>query len=127
MTKNANASVGAATQMKVVTGKKDEKITPVVLSAKKETVPTIDDLKNKAQILHLLRTKHDALTEKRKSLDHFTIVHDSNNAKIVVRDANGEEFQSTSPKSIKNLIEFWKVDFSEAILEIEKEIISNFS
>ena len=84
-------------------------------------------MKNKAQILHLLRTKHDTLTEKRKSLDHFTIVHDSNNAKILVKDANGEEFQSSSPKSIKNLIEYWKTEFSDAIKEVEQEIISNFS
>ncbi|GHU81355.1 hypothetical protein FACS1894145_8290 [Bacteroidia bacterium] len=92
----------------------------------KETVEvknlSIDDLKNRALTLTLLNQKHDELTEKRKCLERFAIVHDRSNAYIRVTDANGEEFKSSSPKSIKKLIEFWTDEFREAVEENEKQM-----
>ncbi|GAP73074.1 hypothetical protein SAMD00024442_6_30 [Candidatus Symbiothrix dinenymphae] len=87
----------------------------------------IEDLKNRAVALTLLNQKNDDLTEKRKRLDRFAIVHDQNNAKISVIDAQGEEFVSNSPKSIKKLIEFWQEEFKEAIAENETQIKAMFA
>jgi hypothetical protein len=88
---------------------------------------SIEDLKNRAVALTLLNQKHDDLTEKRKRLERFAIVHDQNNAQITVLDAQGEEFMSTSPKSIKKLIEFWSEEFREAIAENETQIKAMFA
>lgn len=101
---------------------KEVKLKEVV---KKE--PTVQDLKNRATIIHLLDEKHTKLTAKRSSLDTFRIKHESENAQIVVTDANGEEFKSSSPKTIGKLIEFWKAEFDEAITEIEAEIKNQFA
>jgi hypothetical protein len=89
--------------------------------------PTLQELKNRATIIHLLDEKHTKLTAKRSSLDTFRIKHESENAQIVVTDANGEEFKSSSPKTIGKLIGFWKEEFDEAITEIEIEIKNQFA
>jgi hypothetical protein len=60
-------------------------------------------------------------------LERFAIVHDQNNAKITVLDAQGEEFMSSSPKSIKKLIEFWSEEFRDAIAENETQIKAMFA
>lgn len=106
---------------------KEVKLKEVV---KKEVVkkePTLQELKNRATIIHLLDEKHTKLTAKRSSLDSFRIKHESENAQIVVTDANGEEFKSSSPKTIGKLIGFWKEEFDEAITEIENEIKTQFA
>jgi hypothetical protein len=87
----------------------------------------IEDLKNRAIALALLNQKHDGLTEKRKRLERFAIVHEHENAQIRVTDANGEEFVSNSPKSIARLIDFWKEEFREAIEESETQIKAMFA
>ena len=87
---------------------------------------SVDDLKHRATIIHLLSIKHNELLEKRKSLDCFEIKHDNNNAEIVVTDANGEEFRSHSPKSISQLIDSWKIEFDEAIQRIEVQLKQQF-
>jgi hypothetical protein len=127
MPKNNNATA-------TVAEKNEVKIFPLQISKKnEETVPTevknlsIEDLKNRAVALALLNQKHDDLTEKRKRLERFAIVHDQNNARISVFDAQGEEFKSSSPKSIKKLIEFWQTEFREAIEENEKQIKEMFA
>jgi hypothetical protein len=128
MSKNAIAEKTASTIILApITGEKV--IQPLsIVSEKKEIskVPNIEELKNRALTLHLLKTKHDSLTEKRTRLEHFAIVHDQNNAQILIRDANGEEFKSSSPKSIKKLIEFWKEEFAEVIEEIETDMFNIF-
>lgn len=101
---------------------KEVKLKEVV---KKE--PTLQELKNRATIIHLLDEKHTKLTAKRSSLDSFRIKHESENAQIVVTDANGEEFKSSSPRTISKVLEFWKEEFDEAITEIENEIKIQFA
>lgn len=87
----------------------------------------IDELKNRAIALNLLTQKNDELHAKRKRLERFAIIHDQNNAAVTVVDANGEKFVSTSPKSIKKLIEFWQEEFKEAIAENEAGIQALFA
>lgn len=88
---------------------------------------TLQELKNRATIIHLLDEKHTKLISKRASLDTFSIKHEKDNAQIVVTDANGEEFRSSSPKTIGQLIKFWKEEFDEAIEELEAEIKKQFA
>jgi hypothetical protein len=88
---------------------------------------SIEEVKNRAITLALLNRKHDDLTEKRKRLEQFAIVHDRNNAQINVTDANGEEFVSNSPKSIRKLVEFWQDEFREAIAENEEQMKKMFA
>ena len=103
---------------------KEDEVKPETV-VKKE--PTLQELKNRATLIHLLDEKHTKLTAKRSSLDRFIIKHESENAQIVVTDANGEEFKSSSPRTISKVLEFWKEEFDEAITEIENEIKIQFA
>lgn len=105
--------------LSITEGKKDQEQTPSIPVHKELTVL---DLKTRATIIHLLSEKHTMLSTKRASLDTFTVKHDDENAVITVRDANGEEFKSSSPKTVKKLVEFWKDEFDEKIEEIENEL-----
>ena len=87
-----------------------------------EKAQTIDDLKNRAAMMVLLSEKHNSLLEKKRRLERFAIAHDKENAQITVVDANGEEFISSNPKSIGQLIAIWKTEFSDAIKETEAEL-----
>jgi hypothetical protein len=114
---------------------KETKIISLQTSENKVTVQPVvevknlsmEELKNRAVAISLLNQKHDELTDKRKRLERFAIVHEQDNAQIRVKDANGEEFRSSSPKSIAKLIEFWKEEFSEAIEANEKQIKAMFA
>jgi hypothetical protein len=124
MSKNSNAAL-------TIAEKAETKIVPFSINeeAGKAEVKnlSIEDLKNRAITLALLNQKHDDLTEKRKRLERFSIVHDQHNANIRVVDAQGEEFVSSSPKSIKRLIEFWQEEFREAIAENEVQMKKMFA
>ena len=108
-------------------GKGLEKTNQVKESIPEKKEPTLQELKNRATLIHLLDEKHTKLTAKRSSLDRFIIKHESENAQIVVTDANGEEFKSSSPRTIGKVLEFWKQEFDEAITEIENEIKIQFA
>jgi hypothetical protein len=124
MSKSSNAAVTAEE-------KNETKFVSLQISEPEKPVDvknlSIEDLKNRAVALSLLNQKHDDLTEKRKRLERFAIIHDQNNAQITVVDAHGEEFVSNSPKSIKKLIEFWQDEFREAIAESESRIKEMFA
>lgn len=116
----APAAQGAAAQ----NNDKKPKMEVVVNNQVKEEkqVLTIDDLKNRASLMVVLSEKHSLLLEKKRSLERFAISHDKNNASILVVDATGEEFKSSSPKTVGKLIEFWKQEFAEAISEVETSL-----
>jgi hypothetical protein len=127
MSKNSNTTLAVAEKPE----KSESKIVPLQVregekQAELKSLP-IEDLKNRAIALALLNQKHDGLTEKRKRLERFAIVHEHDNAQIRVTDANGEEFVSCSPKSIARLIDFWKEEFREAIEESETQIKAMFA
>ncbi|MDR1981337.1 MAG: hypothetical protein LBQ39_06950 [Tannerellaceae bacterium] len=124
MTKVTSAAHAAA---KAETQEVKTTLTVVMPETAEMKAPTIEELKNRAVTLHLLKCKHDELNEKRKRLEKFAISHDSENASIYVTDADGEEFKSSSPKSIRRLIEFWKTEFSEAIEEIEAQMFNTLA
>lgn len=88
--------------------------------------PTLQQLKDKATTVFLLQEKHTKLSEKRASLEKFTITHENENATVIVRDVNGLEFKSASPKTIGKLLEFWKEEFGDAIIETENDLKKAF-
>ena len=85
-------------------------------------VQSIEDIKRKSEVLSRLAVKWDTLAEKRRRVENFAISHDGDTASAIIRDAQGEVFESNSPKTIGKLIEFWKAEFSEAIANVEKEM-----
>lgn len=84
--------------------------------------PTLAEIKRKNEVLSRLMERHEILSEKRRRVENFRLSHDRDTATVLVTDANGEEFQSNSPKTIGRLIEFWMNEFNEALSELEKEI-----
>lgn len=99
---------------------------PVTIPVNNEPVikpiPSISDLMEKAEKLHLLKEKYDDLTRKRKSLDAFEISHDKENAQIEIVDANGLEFNSSNPRCIAQVLDIWKQDYANAIEVTEQKI-----
>jgi adenine C2-methylase RlmN of 23S rRNA A2503 and tRNA A37 len=120
-----NQPKASTTKPKKENSPKIEKLEEVKPVAKKE--PTLQELKNRATVVYLLQEKHTKLIEKRASLDKFAIKHENENASITVRDANGEEFKSSSPKTINQFIEFCKAEFEVVINEVEKELMKAFA
>lgn len=107
------------------TKKEEQKISVPVITPQTEVqkpVPSISDLMEKAEKLHLLKEKYDDLTKKRKSLDAFEISHDRENAQMQIIDANGMEFQSGNPRCIAQVIDIWKQDYASAIDTTEQKI-----
>ena len=90
--------------------------------AEAKPVLSIEDIKRKSEVLSRLSVKWDSLAEKRRRVENFAISHDGDTASTIIRDAQGEVFESNSPKTIGQLIEFWKAEFSEAIANVEKEM-----
>ena len=90
--------------------------------AEAKPVLSIEDIKRKSEVLSRLSVKWDSLAEKRRRVENFAISHDGDTASAIIRDAQGEVFESNSPKTIGQLIEFWKAEFSEAIANVEKEM-----
>ena len=90
--------------------------------AEPKPVQSIEEIKRKSEVLSRLSVKWDSLNEKRRRVEDFAISHDGDTASVRVRDAQGELFESNSPKTIGKLIEFWKEEFAEAINSVEKEM-----
>ena len=85
-------------------------------------IPTMQEMKESVSTLYYLQEKHSQLLAKRASLNKFAIAHERDNAEIIVTDATGEEFVSRSPKTIAKLIEFWKIEFEEALTDVENQL-----
>ncbi|OJU50641.1 MAG: hypothetical protein BGN96_00205 [Bacteroidales bacterium 45-6] len=89
--------------------------------------PTIEEIKQRATIINLLQGKHTQLTEKLNSLEKFDIEHDRENVTAQLEDASGRSFTSSSPKTIKLVLDSWKSDFKEAIAETEQKLKEAFN
>ena len=100
----------------------EEAATATAPIAEAKPVLSIEDIKRKSEVLSRLSVKWDSLAEKRRRVENFAISHDGDTASAIIRDAQGEVFESNSPKTIGQLIEFWKAEFSEAIANVEKEM-----
>ena len=89
--------------------------------------PSIEEIKNRAVIVNLLQNKHTQLTEKLNALEKFDIEHDRENISATLEDASGLNFTSSSPKTIKIVLDSWKSDFREAISETEQKLKDAFN
>ena len=89
--------------------------------------PTIEEIKQRATIINLLQGKHTQLTEKLNSLEKFDIEHDRENVTAQLEDASGRSFTSSSPKTIKLVLDSWKSDFKEAIAATEQKLKEAFN
>ena len=104
-----------------LTEEKPQEVATISKEVEKPT-PTMEEIKDVAQTLYLLQDKHTKLIEKRQALKKFDISHDTENVKVSIKDANGLEFKSSSPKTIAKLLEFWDEEFNDAQKAVESKI-----
>lgn len=83
---------------------------------------TIEEIKRKSEVLSRLAVKYDQLQEKRKQVENFKLSHDKDSTLVRVFDSGGEVFESSSPKTIGRLLDFWFEEFSEGLKETEKQM-----
>lgn len=83
---------------------------------------TIEEIKRKSEVLSRLAAKYDQLQEKRKQVENFKLSHDKDSTLVSVSDSNGEVFESSSPKTIGRLLDFWFEEFTEGLKETEKQM-----
>lgn len=112
----------------IVNSDKMGESSPIIKEKAPERVatPTIENYKHRARIIHLLQEKHTELLEKLNKLEQFDIEHDSENVTARLRDAKGLEFISSTPKTIRLVVESWKQDFKDAIAETERKLTEAF-
>lgn len=97
------------------------------VASRERQVPTIEEMKNRATIVHLLQAKHTALVEKLNSLERFDVEHDAENVTATIRDAKGLTFTSASAKTIRLVVDSWRADFRDAIAETELKLKEAFN
>lgn len=97
----------------------DVSFSPVVQEIKPLT---IEEIKRKSEVLSRLAVKYDQLQEKRKQVENFKLSHDKDSTLVRVFDSGGEVFESSSPKTIGRLLDFWFEEFSEGLKETEKQM-----
>lgn len=94
---------------------------PATLPVQKH-VPTIREMQERAEKMHLLSQKYDKLSSKKQDIDVFSISHDGDTARMVLTDAKGQRFESSNPVCIRQLIDIWKKTYSETMGKTEEEM-----
>lgn len=94
-----------------------------VEEAKKQL--TIEEIKRKNEVLRRLTQRYDDISLKLFKIENFKISSDRDTSSVFLTDANGESFQSNSPKTVQKVIQFWTDEFKNALSDIEKEIREN--
>lgn len=117
MRKNATAPKSAPEKKDV-----DKTTLTIVQKESEKKALTIEEIKRKNEVITRLTTKYDQLSEKKRKVENFKLSYEEDTAHAIVRDANGEVFESSSPKTIGKLLEFWLAEFSAAIAETETEL-----
>ena len=85
-------------------------------------VPTIREMQEKAEKMHLLSEKYNSLSSKKQDLDVFSISHDGDTAHMRLTDAKGQRFESSNPVCIRQLIDIWKKTYTDAMIRTEEEM-----
>lgn len=85
-------------------------------------IPTIREMQEKAEKMHLLSEKYDTLSAKKQDLDLFSISHDGDTARMRLTDAKGQHFESSNPVCIRQLIDIWKKTYTDAMAKTEEEM-----
>lgn len=92
------------------------------LQQEQKRVLTMEELTDKAERLHLLRTKYQEVKEKRKQLENFSISHDQNNAQLTLVDAKGASITTSNPTSIGKLLIDWMAELNSALSNVENDM-----
>lgn len=87
-------------------------------------IPTIREMQEKAEKMHLLSEKYNNLSDKKQDLDLFSISHDGDTARMRLTDAKGQHFESSNPICIRQLIDIWKKTYTDAMAKTEEEMRS---
>lgn len=85
-------------------------------------IPTIREMQEKAEKMHLLSEKYDSLSSKKQDLDVFSISHDGDTAHMRLTDAKGQWFESSNPVCIRQLIDIWKKTYMDTMRKTEEEM-----
>lgn len=85
-------------------------------------VPTIREMQEKAEKMHLLSEKYDKLSLKKQDIDIFSIAHDGDSARMTLTDTKGQRFESSNPVCIRQLLDIWKKTYTDAMLKTEEEM-----
>lgn len=85
-------------------------------------IPSIREMQEKAEKMHLLSEKYDNLSSKKQDLDLFSISHDGDTARMRLTDAKGQHFESSNPVCIRQLIDIWKKTYTDAMAKTEEEM-----
>lgn len=96
-------------------------VVPETLPVQKH-IPTIREMQEKAEKMHLLSEKYDNLSAKKQDLDLFSISHDGDTARMRLTDAKGQHFESSNPVCIRQLIDIWKKTYTDAMAKTEEEM-----
>lgn len=83
---------------------------------------TMEELTDKAERLHLLKTKYQEVKGKRKQLENFSISHDQNNAQLTLVDAKGASIATSNPVSINKLLVDWMEELNIALSNVENDM-----
>ena len=86
---------------------------------------TIEEIKRKNEVLRRLMSKYEDISLKLFRIENFKISSDRDTSNVFLTDANGESFQSSSPKTVQKVIQFWTDEFKTALSEVEREIREN--
>ena len=87
-------------------------------------IPTIQEMQEKAEKMHLLSEKYDKLNSKKQKLDVFSISHDGDTATMRLTDAKGAYFESSNPVCIRQLIDIWKKTYTDTMAKTVEEMRS---
>ncbi|MDR0874227.1 MAG: hypothetical protein LBN27_12305 [Prevotellaceae bacterium] len=85
-------------------------------------VPSIQELTAKAEKTAMLVQKYEKIKAKKEQVDRFVILHESEQANIVITDVKGQRIETSNPKSIEQVLAIWKADICEALTNAEQEI-----
>lgn len=100
---------------------KSTEVTKESLSVQKH-IPTIQEMQEKAEKMHILSLKYNSLSIKKRELELFSISHDGDTARMRLTDTKGMEFESSNPTCIRQLLEIWKKSYADALAKTEEEM-----
>ena len=85
-------------------------------------IPSIEELQAKAEKTAQLVERFRTIKAKKAEVDSFVILHENTQAEITVRDVAGRSITTCNPKTIAQVIEFWKGELTDALQKSERDI-----
>jgi hypothetical protein len=100
--------------------------------ATKKSTTQIDEILNpsasarikKLENFQLLAKKHDFLEQKRNHLDKFIISSDGTKEKVILKNAEGFEFEVSNSQVVEQVLEVIQKNLDQFIEKSEKEVLA---